>query len=95
MSTPSGNDLDLPIADLLRAGTAAAHHNVEHSKGAIALTKGELDRDEYVRFLIMLYNVYEYVPGFLYATFSTAANMHASSPRMFDAVSYVPTLQRP
>ena len=51
-------DLSEPIASLLRAGTAEAHEKAEHSQGAAWLTRGELDRDEYVRFLMMLYHVY-------------------------------------
>ncbi|VDB88519.1 unnamed protein product [Peniophora sp. CBMAI 1063] len=57
-SSSSSFDLSLPIADLLRQGTAQAHHSAETSSGAGWLTRGELDREEYVRFLIMLYHVY-------------------------------------
>jgi heme oxygenase len=51
-------DYTQPIAVLLRQGTAKAHEDAENSAGAIALTRGELDKEEYVRFLIMLYYVY-------------------------------------
>ena len=56
-------DLSEPIADLLRKGTAQAHEKAEHSQGAAWLTRGELDRSEYIRFLIMLHNVYRCVPS--------------------------------
>lgn len=52
-------DYSQPIADLLRQGTAAAHEKAEHSEGAGYLTRGELDKEEYVRFLMMLYHVYK------------------------------------
>ena len=54
-------DYAQPIADLLRKETAAAHEAAEHSEGAGYLTRGELDKEEYVRFLMMLYHVYECV----------------------------------
>lgn len=52
-------DWSQPIATLLRTGTSEAHEKAEHSEGAGWLTRGELDREEYVRFLMMLYHVYE------------------------------------
>lgn len=52
-------DLTQPIAVILREGTHAAHERAEHSKGAQYLTRGELEREEYVRFLMMLWHVYE------------------------------------
>jgi heme oxygenase (biliverdin-producing, ferredoxin) len=50
-------DLSLPLANLLRTGTATAHADAE--KGARWLARGELDKDEYIRFLMMLWHVYE------------------------------------
>jgi heme oxygenase len=61
-------DLTLDVATLLRQGTAVAHEAAEHSEGAAWLTRGELDREEYVRFLIILWHVYTYVP-FSHCTF--------------------------
>ncbi len=52
-------DLSKPVADILREGTHAAHARAEHSKGAQWLARGELDKQEYVRFLMMLYHVYK------------------------------------
>jgi heme oxygenase len=52
-------DLSLPLATILRQGTAKAHENAEHSQGASWLAKGELDRDEYIRFLMVLWYLYQ------------------------------------
>ena len=52
-------DLSQPIAVVLREGTRDAHERAEHSKGAQWLTRGELDREEYARFLMLLWHVYE------------------------------------
>ena len=57
-------DYSQDIATLLRLGTAAAHDKAEHSEGAGWLVRGELDKEEYVRFLMMLYHVYECVIPF-------------------------------
>ncbi|KAI0030439.1 heme oxygenase [Vararia minispora EC-137] len=81
MSDPS-LDLSQPIADLLRSGTAAAHETAEHSKGAGYLARGELTREEYARFLIMLYHVY--------STLEQALEQHASHPVL--APTYNPAL---
>lgn len=54
-------DLSQPLATLLRQGTAAAHEGAEHSKGAGWLLRGELDQEEYARFLMMLWHVYSCV----------------------------------
>ncbi|KAG8818742.1 hypothetical protein FRC17_010719 [Serendipita sp. 399] len=52
------DDLSEPISVLLRKGTQQAHESAEHSQGAGWLTRGELDKEEYIRFLFMLWNVY-------------------------------------
>lgn len=52
-------DLSQPLATLLKTGTAGAHEKTENSQGAGWLTRGELDKDEYARFLMMLWHVYE------------------------------------
>ena len=53
-------DYKQPLASVLKAATAVAHESAEHSQGASWLTRGELDKDEYVRFLMMLWHVYRY-----------------------------------
>ncbi|KAI0064164.1 heme oxygenase-like protein [Artomyces pyxidatus] len=75
-------DLSLPIATLLRDGTASAHQSVESTEGAGWLTRGELDREEYARFLIMLWSVYD--------TLEHALEKHASHPVL--SPTYNPTL---
>jgi heme oxygenase len=52
-------DYSLPLADLLRLGTTKAHQDAENSQGGIALANGKLAREEYVRFLMMMFYVYE------------------------------------
>lgn len=54
-------DLDYSgaTADLLREGTKRAHTKAENSDGAIALTQGQLELQEYVRWLAILWRVYE------------------------------------
>jgi len=49
------------IATLLRVGTSRAHVQAEHSEGAKAMLKGELDLEEYIRWLAILYRVYRCV----------------------------------
>lgn len=55
-------DLNLPAATVLRLGSAKVHQQIEHSSGATALLGGNLDREEYVRLLMMLWYVYRYAP---------------------------------
>jgi heme oxygenase len=80
-------DTSLPVSTLLRQGTAAAHTTAEKSQGAAWLLGGELDRDEYIRFLMMLWHVYEYVlfvqlgtqsHGLLVLLSQHLTNMHSS-----------------
>jgi heme oxygenase len=52
-------ELSGPISALLREGTSKAHKAAEVSPGAGWLARGELDRDEYVRYLMMLWHIYE------------------------------------
>ena len=52
-------DLDLPISTLLREGTKRAHVQAENSAGAEALVKGELPLKEYIKWLAILWRVYE------------------------------------
>lgn len=52
-------DFSQPISAILRESTKQAHEDVEHSAGAVALLSGQLSKEEYVRFLIVLWHVYE------------------------------------
>ncbi|EJC99021.1 heme oxygenase-like protein [Fomitiporia mediterranea MF3/22] len=75
-------DYTQPLATLLKLATSAAHESAEHSQGAGWLTRGELDKEEYVRFLMMLYHVYD--------TLETALERHSSHPVL--APTYNPAL---
>lgn len=59
MLVDTAADLSRPISTLLREGTSKAHKAAEVSPGAGWLARGELDRDEYVRYLMMLWHIYE------------------------------------
>lgn len=53
-------DLSQPLATVLRDGTAEVHHSVSvNNQGAAWLTGGKLDKEEYIRFLMILWHVYE------------------------------------
>lgn len=54
-------DLSQNISALLKVGTSRAHVEAENSKGAAALVKGELELQEYIRWLAVLWRVYEWV----------------------------------
>lgn len=54
----NSEDLSQPISILLRKSTAKAHEAAERSKGAEWLVKGLLDKEEYIRFLMMFWSVY-------------------------------------
>ncbi|EIW65791.1 hypothetical protein TREMEDRAFT_16632, partial [Tremella mesenterica DSM 1558] len=56
---PEGLDLNEEISDLLREGTKRAHMKAGDHKGAMALVRGELDIAEYVRWLAILWRVYD------------------------------------
>ncbi|KAF7314595.1 hypothetical protein MKEN_00933000 [Mycena kentingensis (nom. inval.)] len=72
-------DLSLPLSDVLREGTKKAHEEVEVSPAASAMLKGELDREEYVRFLMMLWYVYECVLFLLLLLLPTPLTTHNST----------------
>lgn len=59
-------DFSLPLATIVRENTHEFHERVSKSPGAIALISGELERGKYVRYLMMLWHIYEFVlPAFL------------------------------
>lgn len=75
-------DYSQPLATLFREGTAQAHESVENSKGAGWLTRGELDKEEYARYLMVLYYVYD--------ALERALERHATHPTL--QPTYNPTL---
>jgi heme oxygenase len=52
-------DFSQPISTILREGTSDAHAAAAFSQGAGWLTRGELEEVEYVRFLMILWHIYE------------------------------------
>ncbi|TXT09105.1 hypothetical protein VHUM_02579 [Vanrija humicola] len=56
---PEELDFASPVSELLRKGTQRAHVAAEHSGGATALTNGELELQEYIRWLAILWRVYD------------------------------------
>jgi len=55
-------DFEQPLATLLRESTRHAHERAEKSSGATAMLSGRLSMDKYIRYLMMLWHVYELVP---------------------------------
>jgi len=47
------------MGSLLRIGTSKAHEDIGNSQGAVRLIKGELDKEQYVYYLMMLWHIYE------------------------------------
>ncbi|TCD70306.1 hypothetical protein EIP91_003935 [Steccherinum ochraceum] len=72
MATSPTLDTTAPIATLLRTSLTDAHDRASTSDGAGWLTRGELDREEYIRYSMMLYHVYN--------TFERAIEQHATHP---------------
>ncbi|KAF8511919.1 heme oxygenase 1 [Gautieria morchelliformis] len=75
-------DLTLDVTTLLREGTASSHDQASNTDAAGWLTRGELDKDEYVRFLIILWHVY--------SNLEESLERHAAHPTL--APTYNPTL---
>ena len=54
-------DMTQPASSILKAGTAEIHEEIGNSEGVSYLAKGELDREEYIRCLMMFWHIYECV----------------------------------
>jgi heme oxygenase len=52
-------DLSQPISSLLAESIGHVHKAAQASPGLGWLIRGELDKDEYVRYLMMLWHIYE------------------------------------
>jgi heme oxygenase len=59
------------LATLLKERTLEIHDSVATSDGANLLTSGKLSREEYTRYLMMLWHVYELVLLFVFYSFFT------------------------
>ncbi|TFK70923.1 heme oxygenase-like protein [Pluteus cervinus] len=75
-------DWSQPLAKLLREATHEAHDTVAQSPAAKALLSGLLSKEEYVRYLMMLYHVYD--------TFERGLDRHSTHPVL--EPTYNPTL---
>ena len=58
-SEPKVIDMTQPASSILRAGTINIHDEISKSETAEYLTKGQLDREDYVRYLMMLWHIYK------------------------------------
>ncbi|CAK9783122.1 heme oxygenase-like protein [Cutaneotrichosporon oleaginosum] len=79
---PDDLDFERPVSELLRKGTQRAHTNAENSDGATALTAGKLEMREYVRWLGLLWRVYD--------ALESGLDAHATNPVL--APTYNPKL---
>lgn len=52
-------DMTQSASSILRAGTLKIHDEISKSETATHLTKGELSREEYIRYLMMLWHIYK------------------------------------
>ncbi|KAF7348317.1 hypothetical protein MSAN_01785500 [Mycena sanguinolenta] len=84
-------DLSMPLSDVLKEGTKKAHEEVEVSPAATAMLRGELDKEEYVRFLMMLWHIYKYTPLFFLPPSGTKIT-RSSSPHTTPPCSRAPPL---
>ncbi|KAJ6504580.1 hypothetical protein C8R47DRAFT_1102804 [Mycena vitilis] len=75
-------DLSQPLSDVLKEGTKKVHEEIEVSPAAEAMLRGELDKEEYVRFLMMLWHIYN--------TFERGLERHQNHPVL--EPTYNPTL---
>lgn len=75
-------DYSHPISTLLRTSTKRAHDAVHHSDLANKMLKGELPKNEYVYFLMILWRVYD--------TLEDGLEMHGNIPVL--APTYRPAL---
>jgi len=79
-----GLDLTQPLSAILRESTKAAHDKIQHSSGAAKLLSGELSKESYVHFLMMLHHIY--------SALEESLDLHSTHP-MIEPV-YNPTLLR-
>ncbi|KAG9048946.1 hypothetical protein FS837_011589 [Tulasnella sp. UAMH 9824] len=82
MASSSTLDYSRPFSQVLKEGTKDIHDTISKSEGAKALTSGTLERDEYVRHLIMLW--------YLYITLENALDARANHPAL--APTYNPSV---
>lgn len=82
MEVNNDYDFSLPMASLLHVGTSEVHEDARSIKGGIRLTQGELDKEEYLYYLMMLWHIY--------TELERGIETHASYPTLQS--TYNPTL---
>ncbi|KAJ3839396.1 hypothetical protein EV361DRAFT_885779 [Lentinula raphanica] len=80
--SPSTLDMNQPLSELVRQSTKEAHDSIAFSPAAAKLANGELMKEEYVRFLMMLWHIY--------AALEEGLERHATHPVL--EPTYNPTL---
>ncbi|TFL02521.1 hypothetical protein BDV98DRAFT_547013 [Pterulicium gracile] len=75
-------DWTQPLSALLKDGTTEAHERIENTAGAGYLTRAELDKVDYSRYLMILWHIYD--------AFERALVQHQSHPAL--APTYNPVL---
>ncbi|KAI0270009.1 heme oxygenase [Gloeopeniophorella convolvens] len=84
-------DFSLPFGTLVRQATAHNHEETATHQGARWLTRGELDKEEYARFLLMLWQCALTLSGHPHdSTLEAGLEKHASHPVL--SPTYNPTL---
>ena len=73
-NVPDGLDLNKLMSVVLREGTIAIHDEINGSPATRLLTSGDLAKSEYIRFLFMLWHIYEY------AIISLLSSPHCCDP---------------
>ncbi|KAG8844905.1 hypothetical protein FRB96_002794 [Tulasnella sp. 330] len=81
---PKSIDFSQPISVLLKDTTRQVHGNVENSPGARALVNGTLSRDGYIKYMFMLWHLYD--------ALESALDQHSLQPTL--APSYNPAILR-
>ncbi|WWC91044.1 uncharacterized protein L201_005984 [Kwoniella dendrophila CBS 6074] len=92
-------DLNQPVSTLLRLGTQRAHVKAEHSAGAAALVQGNLGLEEYIRWLVVLWRIYDSLELGLSENSSNPVlaptydpSLLARAPALAEDISYLLTL---
>ncbi|KAG6856243.1 hypothetical protein H0H87_006176 [Tephrocybe sp. NHM501043] len=73
---------NLPLSTLLKECTREAHERIGSSPGAVALVRGGLQKKEYIKYLMVLWHVYD--------ALETSLEQHATHPAI--APTYKPEL---
>lgn len=83
------SDLSKPISELLRTETREIHEEIHHSEAASKLVSGELARSEYIRFLFMLWHIYDELERGLFEHRENPVIFQIYHPRVFSRATAV------